>query len=62
MKSEWRITSNLVGAKMWYGVFRLKDKDALDHAGNREYCGGYFQTLKEAEALAEWLNKEEQNE
>lgn len=62
MKSEWRTTSNYFGGKLWYGVYRLKDVDALDHSGNREHKGGYFQTRKEAEALAEYLNNEEEKD
>lgn len=57
--SEWRVTSNLIGGAPWYGVYRLRDIDETDHNGNREYRGWYFQTKKEARALAEQLNKEE---
>lgn len=56
--SEWRVTSNLIGGAPWYGVYRLRDKEATDENGNREYAGGYFPTKKEARALADELNKE----
>lgn len=37
MKSEWRVTSNYFGGGEWfYGVYRLRDRDAIDHSGNRE--------------------------
>lgn len=62
MKSEWRVTSNPFGGRQWYGVYRLRDKDGVDHSGNREATGGYFPTRKEAEALADYLNKEEKND
>ena len=57
--SEWRVTSNPFGGQIWYGVYRIRDINEVDHNGNREYRGGYFQTQKEADALAEYLNKEE---
>lgn len=37
MKSEWRVTSNYFGGGEWfYGVYRLRDRKAVDHSGNRE--------------------------
>ena len=60
--SEWRVTANPVAGKMLYGVYRLKDKDALDHSGNRETRGGYYEHRSEAEHLAAVLNEEEEKE
>lgn len=57
--SEWRVTCNPVAGKMLYGVYRLRDKDEVDHSGNRETRGGWYETKKEAEALARRLNTEE---
>lgn len=37
MKSEWRVTSNYIGGEWFYGVYRLRDLDEIDHSGNREY-------------------------
>ena len=59
MKSNWRVTANPVAGKMLYGVYRLRDVSGIDHSGNRETKGGYFNTREEAEALAERLNEEE---
>ena len=61
MKSEWRVTANPVAGKMLSGVYRLKDKDAVDHSGNRETRGGYYEHREEAEHLAEVLNAEEKD-
>ena len=57
--SEWRVTKNMVGGAPWYGVYRIRDLDEVDHNGNREYKPGYFPTRKEAEIYAEYCNKEE---
>lgn len=37
MKSEWRVTCNYIGGERFYGVYRLRDLDEIDHSGNREY-------------------------
>lgn len=36
MKSEWRVTCNYIGGERFYGVYRLRDRKAVDHSGNRE--------------------------
>ena len=59
-QSEWRVTANPVAGKMLYGVYRLRDKDALDHSGNRETRGGYYERREDAEKLAATLNKDEE--
>lgn len=59
MKSEWRVTANSVGGEMLYGVYRLRDKDALDHSGNRESLGRLFDDRKLAEDMARIMNEEE---
>lgn len=59
--SEWRVTANPVAGKMFYGVYRLKDKDAVDHSGNRETRGGYYEHREDAEKLAATLNDEEEH-
>lgn len=60
--SEWKVTSNPFGGKTWYGVYRIRDIDQIDHSGNREYSGGYFERRTDAEDLAELLNKEDTHE
>lgn len=58
MESEWRVTRNYIG-KSVYGVYRLKDINAVDHSGNRELAGGYVDSREEAQQLADKLNREE---
>jgi len=58
MKSPWKVTSNPIGDKTMYQVFRIRDTSAVDHSGNREYYGAYMQSKDEAKALADELNKE----
>lgn len=60
MKSEWRVTANPIGGQMMYGVYRLRDKDALDHSGNRESLGRWFDDRALAEDVARIMNEEEQ--
>ena len=61
MKSEWRVTANPIGGQMMYGVYRLRDKDALDHSGNRESLGRWFDDRALAEDVARIMNEEEQD-
>ena len=43
MQSEWKVTCNYVpGAGKYYQAYRLRDKDGIDHSGNREYSGDVF--------------------
>lgn len=57
-QSEWRVSTNPVAGKTFYGVYRIRDLDAPDHSGNRE-TRGYYETRWEAEKLARLLNEEE---
>lgn len=59
MKSEWKISSQYLGGRKVYQVYRIKDMRIVDHSGNREYAGGLTDDKAEAMALAERLNKEE---
>lgn len=59
MPSEWRVTSQCVNGEWLYGVYRLRNVNAVDHSGNREYHGGYTTDEAEAEALAKKLNEED---
>lgn len=56
--SEWRVSSNPIAGKMFYGVYRIRDINDVDHSGNRETRGGWYETREEAEALAAKLNEE----
>lgn len=56
MKSEWRVTSNLIAGERCYSAYRLKDVDAVDHSGNREELGRWYDTEEEARTAADALN------
>lgn len=62
MKSEWKVSSCPImtdnGYEMIYQVFRLRDKDAADHSGNREIYDTYI-SKEMAEAKADELNRKE---
>lgn len=59
MKSEWKISSQHLGGRKVYQVYRIKDMRIVDHSGNREYAGGLTDDEAEAMALAEKLNREQ---
>ena len=56
MKSEWRVTSNFIAGKRLYSTYRLRDISAVDHSGNRESMGQWFDTREEAQKAADALN------
>lgn len=59
MKSEWRVTYNPMAKPTPYGVYRLKNRDGIDHSGNREMAPGdvRYATKAEAQARAAELNR-----
>jgi len=59
MKSKWKTSSNYIGRTIWQ-VYRTLDIDAVDHAGNREYCQEVFENDQEAKTFAEKLNSQEE--
>lgn len=59
MKSAWKISSQYLCGRKVYQVYRIKDVNAVDHSGNREYAGKLTDDEAAALALAEKLNKEE---
>ena len=59
MKSMWRVMERPIAGKTFYQVYRLNDVCAEDTEKNRETRGGYYETRRDAEALASSLNKEE---
>ena len=36
MKSEWKVSSNIINGKSRYSIYRLLDTKDVDHSGNRE--------------------------
>lgn len=59
MKSEWRVTSNIIDGEKRYGIYRLRDKDAVDHSGNREELDRWFDDRELAEDVCRIMNEEE---
>ena len=57
--SEWMISSQWLGGKKVYQVYRIKDMRVVDHSGNREYAGGLLHDEREAMAHAAKMNEEE---
>ena len=59
MKSEWKITSQRIGGIEMFAIYRMIDKNGIDHSGNREYAGDYIRDLRAASSMCEALNKME---
>lgn len=57
--SKWKVTSNYIGDKKMYAVYRLRDINAVDHSGNREYAGGWIENREAVQIVADQLNGEE---
>lgn len=55
--SEWRVAHQYAGGETFIRVYRLRDKDAVDHSGNREYYDGVFDNDRQAEKIAAVLNR-----
>ena len=55
----WKVSSNFIGDRKVYQVYRIKNTEEVDHSGNRECSGGYVTERYEAEKLAEILNQKE---
>ena len=58
MTGKWNVTSNIIGGTKFFAVYRLRDVDAVDHSGNREYATEWLESRAEAEAIAEKKNLE----
>ena len=56
MKGKWKVSHNYAGGEKLIQVYRQLDVTEPDHAGNREYKPGFFETDEEAQALADSLN------
>lgn len=60
--SEWRVTSQYINGTKMFAAYRLRDKNAVDHAGNREYsAAGYCESKEDTEGLVEYLNEGSDN-
>jgi hypothetical protein len=58
MKSKWRVMAVDVAGRTFYQAYRLLDLCAENTRKNRETQGGYYQTEKEAQNIADLLNAE----
>ena len=59
MKSEWRVSSNPIGAnEILYQVYRIRNTEEVDHSGNREVFDSYI-SRDIAEMKASELNRKE---
>ena len=59
MKSKWFVSSNTIVGVMMYQAQRIKDTSAVDHSGNREYAGDFYENKADAQAVADEMNAKE---
>lgn len=59
MKGKWDVSSQYIGEKKIFTVYRLRNTAEVDHSGNREYCEGVFDSEAEAQGIADKLNEAE---
>lgn len=62
MKSEWKVTSNLINGQTMYGVYRIINPKDVDYSGNREMYGSYTIDKSVAEGQAAKLNLKSKKE
>lgn len=56
MKSEWKVTSQVLMDVRKYAVYRVRNVDEVEHSGNMEYATDYMEDRAEAERIAFGLN------
>ncbi|MBT9168976.1 MAG: hypothetical protein DDT19_02328 [Syntrophomonadaceae bacterium] len=56
MKSEWRVSSNVINDRRMYIVYRLLNTNDVHYSGNREEYGRYMADRTAAIAIADKLN------
>lgn len=57
---KWKVTMQFINGEKKYAVYRLKDVNAVDHSGNRQYATPYTSDEQYAETVAENLNNLEE--
>ena len=55
---KWKVGQIPVAYATLFAAYKLRDESKPDEENNRFYCGGFWQTEKEAQALADRYNKE----
>lgn len=61
MKSEWRAQKTPVEYGFVYQIYRIRDVNAVDHSGNREYSDRVFDDPDLAEDVARIMNEGEED-
>ncbi len=59
MPGKWNVSMQYIDGRAEYIVYRLKNVNAVDHSGNREYFGNYTTDEAAAKAVAKKLNEED---
>ena len=59
---KYQGTSNIIGGKKKYAVYRIRRPEESDHSGNREYATEYMDDKFCAEAIAKELNRKNEEE
>ena len=59
MRSKWFVSSNPIAGVMMYQAQRIKDTSAVDHSGNREYAGDFYEDKADAQAVVDEMNAKE---
>lgn len=62
MKSKWQVSSQYINGEEIFQVYRLRNVNEVDHSGNREYFAGTFDNEAAAQAVADKLNEDGNNE
>ena len=63
MKSKWFVASipiDPVNRIMRYQAQRIKDTSAVDHSGNREYAGDFYENKEKAQEIVDKLNAKDE--
>ena len=60
MKSKWFVSSNPIAGVMMYQAQRIKDTSAVDHSGNREYAGDFYENKEKAQEIVDKLNAKDE--
>ena len=55
-KQRWKVSHTYAGGEFFYQVYRIRDLDQPDHAGNRDTYHKCFDTEEQAQAFADKLN------
>ena len=57
--SEWRVRTVMVAGRPFYKTYRILDESLPNTEENREYRGGCYYAISDAQRLAATLNRDE---